>query len=129
MKKTVAGLLLILALTGCSSTVAASTPTPTPEESYSTVAELRDAFEDAGGDCSEFEQTNNITLSAQSADCNSTTVISVYTSESNRDQVVSNVQDLMGDKPLHLLVGKNWIINVEDPEAYVDGLGGVVVTK
>jgi hypothetical protein len=125
MKKITAGLLLVLSLAGCS-----STPSPSQQtESYDTVTELGDAFEDAGGDCSDFDQTDQILLAKESALCSPSTLISIYASESDRDQMITSLKNSLGDTPPHLLVGKNWVINTENPEKYVDELGGKVVTK
>jgi hypothetical protein len=125
VKKIVLGLLLVLSLAGCSSTAS----TPEPKETYDSVAELGDAFEDAGGDCSDFDQTDQILSAKESAICNPSTLISIYASESDRDQMIASLKNSLGDTPPHLLVGKNWVINTENPDEYVDELGGKVITK
>lgn len=124
--------LFVLLLAGCAPITSADpTPTPTssqePADTYSTVNDLRDAFVAAGGACPDWRQTNRVTLAAQSGDCSDSTVLSIYSSEADRDQVVENLKSFgMG---VHLLVGENWIVNVEGPEEYADELGGTVVTK
>ena len=126
--------IVILLLSGCSSAApserdAKSTPTPSqePADTYATVTDLRDAFVAAGGACPDWRQTDRVKLAAQSGDCSDSTVLSIYSSETDRDQIVENLKSFgMG---VHLLVGENWIVNVEAPERYADALGGTVVTK
>lgn len=126
----VAHVLILLALTGCSAPASpASTKTEAakPKATYSTVAELKKAFENAGGDCSAWEQTDAVKVAAQSGDCTRQTVLSVYVSATSRDQVVTFAKT--SGVAAHLLVGENWIINTPNPEEYVKKLGGTVVTS
>ncbi|MFB9309333.1 hypothetical protein BJY17_001205 [Agromyces hippuratus] len=119
----------MMLLAGCS---AAAQPVPAPEPepvaTYSTVDELREAFVAAGGECPEWVQGDQVTLAAQSGSCSDDTVLSIYTGATDRDEVVGNLKTLLSDD-LSLLVGENWIINVPEPELYVDKLGGTVVTN
>jgi hypothetical protein len=109
--------VLVLALSGCTSE---------PQARYDTVVDLRDAYVAAGGACPEWVEGNHITKAAQSGDCDSSTVLSIYLNESGRDSVIADMKSLsLGD--MHLLVGENWVINTKDPEAYLDSLGGTVI--
>jgi len=116
--------LMVLGLSACA---AEATP-PEPKATYDSVVDLRDAFVDAGGECDDWVQGNRITNAAQSGDCSSSTVLSIYLSEATRDETVTNLKSI-SIAGVHLLVGENWIINVEDPESYRDALGGTVVTS
>jgi hypothetical protein len=132
MKPVVIAAVSILLLSGCASApraapTASTTPTAAPAASYKTVEDLRDAFVKAGGDCPSWEESNNVTLAAQSGDCSGKTVLSIYLSEASRDQVIVNLKGL--DIGVHLLVGDNWIINTPDPAAFADELAGTVVTS
>lgn len=126
MRQAIAAVLMLGALVGCT-----ATPEPDHSKSYATVDELRADFESAGGKCGEWDQTNAVTLAAQSGDCSRSTVLSIYSSEGDRDEVVSNLKGIVDELggEVHLLVGPNWIINTTDPESYVEALGGVVVAK
>lgn len=118
-----AATLATTALTGCSSNAY--------PETYSSVEELRDAFVKAGGECPEWEQRNQVSLSAESGECSSQTVLSIYSSESDRDQVVNTQKELhkmvdMGG--MHLLVGANWIINDPNVKDLDRAIGGIFIT-
>jgi hypothetical protein len=52
----------------------------------------------------------------------------VYLSEDNVTTTVSTLQ-ANAVAGVHLLVGENWILNVEDPEALVAVMGGTAVTS
>jgi len=119
-----AALGLLVSVGGCSGPL---TPSPAePPKTYATVVELKDAFVKAGGECPDWVQGDRITNAAQSGDCSSSTVLSIYLSEAKRDETIANLKNL-SDLGVHLLVGENWIINTEDPETYADLLGGTVV--
>ena len=124
---------LALMLTGCAAYAPSSTqhsttpPAPTPAATYSTVTALRDAFVAAGGDCDEWVEGDMVTLAAQSGDCSTSTVLSIYISEADKSTVVANLKAF--GSGVHLLVGENWIINTPDPASYLKGMGGTVVTS
>ncbi|WP_284977603.1 hypothetical protein [Arthrobacter sp. fls2-241-R2A-200] len=134
-------LLGAVALTGCApvggtSTASASTPTPTPTktvpangEHYSSVASLEAAFVEAGGDCSGFEQTNKVTHAAESGNCGTGSVLSVYSSLSDRDAVVDEMKQFADVIGMNVLVGENWIINDKKVAQYQPKLGGTLVTR
>lgn len=97
-----------------------------PQARYDTVIELRNAYVKAGGSCKQYDEHNRVTNAAQSADCNESTVLSIYLSEAKRDETIDTLKDVAVTE-ISLLVGENWIINTKDPEAYVEALGGTVV--
>ena len=133
-----------VALTGCSASGAAvSAPvTPTARQTatvppadggtYSTVVALKAAYVKAGGDCSDFKQTNKITLAAESADCSSNTVISTYLSSTDISQLIQNVKKLNADLKSSggnsWLVGENWVINSPVTAKIQEKLGGRLVS-
>jgi hypothetical protein len=122
---------LVLSLSGCAADASSSSstaPTKTaPPATFDTVLELRDAFVAAGGDCEEWQQGDRVTLAAQSGDCDTNTVLSVYLSESSRDQVITNLKSMTA---VHLIVGENWIINTPAADDdYSADLGGTIVTS
>lgn len=124
--------LLLLLLAGCSSPVSpVSTATqPSGPQEYGSVEDLRDAFIAAGGGCSFWEQNNYMSMAAGSAFCGEETVLSIYTSEENRDSAVATLvsdADLFGG--VTLLVGPNWVVSSPDSSAVRAELGGTLVTK
>jgi hypothetical protein len=132
MKRTLlAAAILVSSLAGCAAT-AESAPTsvpvePAPPATFDTVDDLRSAYVDAGGECSEWRQTDVITLAAQSGQCDADTVLSIYLSESNRDEVIAGMKSILA---VHLIVGENWILNTDaEDDSFATELGGTVVTS
>ena len=135
-------LIGVLALPGCAGgaafTAAASTPasTPTPTrtvppngEHYSSVASLQTAFVTAGGDCSTFNETNQVTRAAESGTCGSNSVLSIYSSPADRDAVVDGMKQFADIVGMNVLVGENWIINDKNVAQQRSKLGGTLVTR
>ncbi|MFC0678320.1 hypothetical protein ACFFGH_10760 [Lysobacter korlensis] len=127
-------LAAVALLAGCSSPsaapVAQATPTqeaPAGPVEYGSVEELRDAYVDAGGSCDAWVQENRVTLAAESGDCNDSTVLMTFISESNRDELVATQKE-MGFE-VSLLVGPNWIVNADDIETVQETLGGTLVIQ
>jgi hypothetical protein len=130
----------VLTLSGCAgsggfvsaSASPSSTPTktvPANGEHYSSVASLKDAFVNAGGDCSSYEETNKVTRAAESGTCGTNTVISVYSSAADRDAVVDGLKQFADMIGMNVLVGENWIVNDEKVAQYQSKLGGTLVTR
>lgn len=122
--RSIVAALAIALLAGCSSPVADDGDPDT----FETVEALRAAYVEAGGNCPEWQQTDAIELAAQSGDCSGDTVLSIYATTADRDEVVGYLTEAMADigGPT-LLVGKNWMINTPDPAATADALGGQVI--
>ncbi|WP_454697844.1 hypothetical protein [Arthrobacter humicola] len=134
-----------VALSGCSggasanqpqqvSATATATPAPTKTvpvngEHYSSVQSLKDAFVLAGGICSGYSQTDNVTLAAQSGTCGKGAVLTIYSSVSDRDGVVANMKQFSDMVGMHLLVGENWIINDASVATVQPKLGGTLFTR
>ncbi|MEV7605127.1 hypothetical protein AB0N65_06780 [Paenarthrobacter sp. NPDC089322] len=110
---------------------AVSTP-PADGGTFATVLDLKKAYVDAGGPCPSFNQGNRVTLAAESADCDTETVLSTYVSPEDISSVIQNLKKLdtsSGYKSsTTLLVGKNWIINNKQIAKYREKLGGTVVS-
>jgi hypothetical protein len=121
-------------LAGCASSAPAAEPAeePTPTQEapagpveYGSIDDLRDAYIAAGGDCDAWEQTNVVTLSAESGDCaNGDGVLMTFTSEENRDEAVDGLTEFADMIGSNLLVGPNWVINAADVREVRDGMGG-----
>jgi hypothetical protein len=135
-------LIGVLALSGCAGgaalTAAASAPTPTPTptktvppngEHYSSVTSLRSAYLTAGGDCPAFNETNQVARAAESGTCGTGSVLSIYSSSSDRDAVVDGMKQFADLVGMNLLVGENWIINDKNVSQYRSKLGGTLVTR
>jgi len=97
-------------------------------DTYRSVEELRDAFVQAGGDCPNWEQSNQVKLAAESGTCSSTNVLSIYTSSASKDEVIATLKSL-GMEGLSLLAGDNWIINDPEVKNLDTAIGGVLVTS
>lgn len=135
-------LLGVVTLTGCggggsfTSTAPTATSTSIPTktvpangEHYSSVGSLKSAFIGAGGDCSVYEETNQVTLAAESATCGKSTVLSIYSSVADRDAAVDGLKQFADMIGMHLLVGENWIVNDKNVTQYQPKLGGTLVTR
>lgn len=136
----IACLLGFVTLTGCAGgdefVASASVPVTAPAKSvppngehHSSVESLKSAFEEAGGVCSSFEQTNKVTHAAESGECGTETVLSVYSSVSERDAVVNGMKQFADVIGMNLLVGENWIVNDERVAQFQPKLGGTLVTR
>jgi hypothetical protein len=123
------GAAVVLTLTACSSSTPATTKTPVKNVSYSSVADLRDAFVKAGGACDSGVQDNVVGGAAESGTCDEETVLSTYLSTDSRDTVVDNVKTIgAGMVDVTMLVGKNWIVNSPDAAKVKAELGGTMVS-
>ncbi len=113
---------LTVSLAGCSSA------RPSDGGNFGSVAELKAAYESAGGECSDWTQGNKVTAAAESGECDSDTVLSTYASDGDKQTAVANLKslsDLIGG--VTFLVGGNWIINDSDAANLQKKLGGTVV--
>ncbi|MDQ1057361.1 hypothetical protein QFZ23_001262 [Arthrobacter globiformis] len=130
-------LLSAAALTGCGAgPSSASSESPTPlktvppnGEHYSSVEALKDAFVEVGGECSTYDEGNAVTLAAESATCGEDTVLSIYSSSSDKDQVVANMKQFSDMIGMNILVGENWIVNNNNVATLQPELGGTLVTR
>ncbi|MFC0678325.1 hypothetical protein ACFFGH_10785 [Lysobacter korlensis] len=111
-------------LAGCASSE------PGPVE-YGSVEDLLDAYLAAGGGpCNDWQQTNLVTLSAESGNCaDGDAVLMTFTSEENRDAAVEGLHEYADMLGLHLLVGPNWIVNASDVRDVRGSLAGTLVMK
>jgi hypothetical protein len=110
------------------------------------VVDLKDAAMAAGMSCPFWDQTNAMTLAAESGECTTGSgsyVLSTYISESSRDDAVQRFKDFsLGirktleekedvDPALTqeetLLVGPNWVINSNTAASLQVTLGGKIV--
>lgn len=115
----------LLLLSGCSMNTAQSRDIV--ETSYRSVVELRDAFISAGGSCESWVQKNQVTLAAESGTCNDSNVLSIYTSESVKDEALNMFKEIAADGTT-LVVGPNWIVNDPSARDLDSSIGGVLVT-
>lgn len=118
--------------TGVAPATTSATPTktvPVNGDHQSSVLSLRNAFVDAGGDCSTYKESNQVTRAAESGTCGSGTVLSVYSSTVDRDAVVDGMKQFADLVGMNVLVGENWIINDKQAAQYQPKLGGTLVTR
>lgn len=147
----VAAVVAAIGLAGCSSgdTTKPSTPVTSSQATLGevdSVVELKDAAMAAGLPCPFWEQTNAVTLAAESGECTTGSgsyVLSTYISESSRDDAVQRFKDfslgirktLEGKEDVDptltdeetLLVGPNWVINSNTAASLQVTLGGKIV--
>lgn len=140
----------ILVLSGCGSSTSeasdsvTSTPqapseSPTPTESappadggsFSSLADLQEAYVAAGGECSQWVQGNRVTLAAESGDCDGDTVLSTFISSDQIAELIQSNKDLHKELEMESdsvwLVGQNWVINSPDAVEIQEELGGQLV--
>lgn len=144
-RRAVPAVALVAMLTACGPGAAtteapkqSTAPTvPADGGTYGSVAALRDAYVKAGGTCPDFQQRDQMKLAAESAECDSSTVLSTFLSSEEVNQqikltrgFISAVREKAPNAPAGepWLVGKNWILNVKEPEKFQDKLGGQIVS-
>lgn len=125
--------LLLLALTGCTSdpapeSPASDSPAPSAASELGEVADidaLVDAYMEAGGECADWDQTDQVTAASASGNCSSTAVLMVF---DDKAKLESTSRTLLGmvleGETKSILVGPNWIINSDQTYNVVAELGG-----
>lgn len=125
-----AALALSLTLAGCGSDNNAfalkdSAP-PADGGSYGTIEDLKEAAVEAGVDCPDWDLHNKATYASSSGSCSDSIGLATYASESQMDKQLEAWKVIGEMIVLERLVGKNWTIDVADPEALQKKLGGTV---
>jgi hypothetical protein len=93
---------------------------------FSTVEELRDAYVAAGGTCEAWEEIDPGDYDAKAGRCSDSVVMAVYANPDELAAAVDRSKNLAVQT--HLLVGENWLLNVDNPQDFVDALGGTTVS-
>ena len=131
--------LAAISLTSCSNSSDSSSKSKS--KSFETLLEMRDAFIVVGGDCSDWKQENEVKLALESGACGDSNVLSIYSSRAAADEQNRAYKKLIAeilpseseeDKPIHLLVGENWILNESDMNLLYDfqsKYGGDLITS
>lgn len=94
--------------------------------------ELRDAAVDAGLPCPHWQQTDVVSLAAESGNCSSTSVLSTYATERNLQRQVDTYQslnDMFEEQKLEtdpILVGPNWIVASPKAPLLAKSMGGTI---
>lgn len=114
------GLVGLTMLAGCSGVTASD---------YATVDDLKAAFVAAGGACATWNPNGIVKKAVQSGECDSQTVLSIYTSADAATEQANTIKKLMQGTGLsiHLLVGGNWIVNSVDIDKVQSKMGGQVI--
>lgn len=131
MKRLLAASITALLLTGCAATSEPDAPAQEAAsypETYRSVVELKDAFVQAGGDCPSWEQTNQVKTASESGTCSPTNVLSIYTSEAEKEDALELFKSI-AQPGAALLVGKNWIINDKSVKEIDPAIGGTFFTN
>src|SRR5690606_15310930 len=66
-----------------------SSPAVEKDANYSTIEEFRDAAIEAGLECPSWAERTGSTYAAAAGDCSDSTVLSIFSSESQRDEQVA----------------------------------------
>ena len=120
----VASLIIVgicsLLLAGCSTTSKAT---------YSSVEELRAAFENAGGSCPNWTQDDAVTDARESGNCGANTVMMVFDSAEEANEKAGVLRQMLSafDLEINLLVGENWVVNSPDAAVVEPSLGGKLI--
>lgn len=111
----------VLVLSGCSS----------GPRTYSSVDDLRQAFENAGGSCLEWEQTDQVAAALESGTCNSNTVLSIYESPEAAEDSARGLAEMIAGYGLtpSITFGGNWVVNSDDATLVTESLGGTDLSE
>jgi len=86
---------------------------------------LRDAYVSAGGECSDFKQTNKVKYAAESAVCGDSVVLSTYLSEGAVQKQMESAKEALANlDSATWLVGENWVVNAPNIDQIQSQLGG-----
>jgi len=101
-----------------------------PKSTYSSVYELKLAYEEAGGDCSEWVQDNAVLDADDSGNCDGDSVLMVFDSKTSAEYRANALAEMLSGYgfDVNLLLGENWLINSPDVELIKPALGGKLVT-
>lgn len=110
-----------IGLAGCT----AGSGTPASDVGYRDIGELREAFIDAGGECTEAVALEYPCRSAESIKCDDRTELATFATVTHRDAAVEWYWEREGVQVF--LVGSNWILAGKGVEDLASTLGGVVV--
>jgi hypothetical protein len=98
---------------------------------YSLVSDLRDAYESAGFDCPEWDQSNQVTAASESGTCDSSTVLMVFDDEASATSQAKSLASLVrsfGSTP-SIAYGANWVVNTDQAEIVAKELHGSLISK
>ena len=99
-------------------------------KTYSSVSQLRDDFEKAGGVCSDWYQSDQVTAALESGECGSSTVLSIYTDQEGARASAENLAAILREygMPVSVLYGKNWVINSKQVLSLSESMTGTLIT-
>jgi hypothetical protein len=118
-----ATLVLAFSLVGCGQSGGGVT-------AFDDISQLKEAFEKAGGSCLDWNQSNNVSSALQSADCNSETVLMLFSSTEEAKEQAEELRNMylgFGLSP-NLLLGENWLINSKQVNSVHSAMGGTLIT-
>ena len=125
-------LAAVLFITGCTSGNNVSIEKP-KENKFSSLADLKQAFVDAGGQCWGWElvNVNDFKNKIGQGECDSKTVLILYKDNVNTlDEAVRFRSFLIDLKfKVNLLFGDNWMINSDQVSTVYPKMGGTLMTR
>ena len=132
--KLATSLVAVLFITGCTSGNNVSIEKP-KENKFSTLADLKQAFVDAGGQCWGWKEDLSVPLEELGwigkGECDSKTVLILYEDGVSVEEDALNTRkhnEFIGFKT-SLLFGKNWKINSDQVEIVYPKMGGTLMTR
>jgi hypothetical protein len=106
--------------------LAAAAGANSANRTYSSVESLKDAYVSAGGDCADWTEDDVVAAAKESGNCGSSGVLMIFSSHSEAVATAKAISETLASFNISrsLLVGPNWVLNVEDAEVVQSKLGG-----
>ena len=82
----------------------------------------------AGMECPDWDHHNKATFASSSASCSDSIGLAIYANESKLNEQLDAWKMIGEVIELERLVGKNWTIDVSDPAALQEKMGGTIFT-
>ena len=126
--------VVLLALTGCTSTDESSPSANEKPIRFETLEELKEAFVEAGGQCWGWRlatHPDELVDTVGKGDCDSKTVLIVYKDYVDVEQSSLDARrhfESLGYKT-SFLFGDNWFINSDQVEIVYPKMGGTLMTR
>jgi hypothetical protein len=96
---------------------------------YSSVESLKDAYVSAGGGCGDWTEDDVVASALESGNCGSSGVLMIFSTRSEALATANAISETLASFDIShpILVGPNWVLNVEDAELVQPVLGGDLV--
>lgn len=107
-----------------------ATSTPTVEPSGTTLSELQALYVAAGGECNVVSLRSNSAVADEAGDCENGALLSVYSSQTQRDAAVDALDRLQetNPSPYDIALGPDWSVSGSNAGSFAVAMGGEVVS-